>query len=225
MEGNAREDKGFGGANMTDHYDALGVKKDATEHQIKRAWRAKAGKLHPDKPGGNAARFDVIRKAYLVLSNPISRERYDRTGSDGEDTVDRAEQYVLQLFGQLIDKYMNEGKRFNFIELAKKSIRQQMTPVKQKLDAEKAIRNRLETLKKVVHTKEQDNLFTMRLTDKAKQFEAAIQTARDEMEVLENALKLVDIHQDDFREVAGEIRMDAAAFRAAFTTSSSASSG
>ena len=65
-------------------YDDLGVSKDADRETIKRAYRKKAQKLHPDRPGGNAEKFHAITKAYDVLYDDARRANYDATGKDGE---------------------------------------------------------------------------------------------------------------------------------------------
>ena len=68
-----------------DFYDLLGVSRDATSEDIKRAYRRLARQLHPDTNPDPAAeeRFKEITVAYEVLSDPEKRERYDRFGPDG----------------------------------------------------------------------------------------------------------------------------------------------
>mmetsp|Transcript_15313 Transcript_15313/g.32928 ORF Transcript_15313/g.32928 Transcript_15313/m.32928 type:complete len:459 (+) Transcript_15313:462-1838(+) len=66
-------------------YAVLGVPKNATDAQLKAAYRKLALKLHPDKnnaPGADEA-FKKVGHAYQVLSDKNSRERYDRYGDDG----------------------------------------------------------------------------------------------------------------------------------------------
>lgn len=64
------------------HYEALGLQRDATTEQIKKAYRRLARELHPDvNPSADAAeRFKGVTHAYEVLSDPEQRARYDRGG-------------------------------------------------------------------------------------------------------------------------------------------------
>lgn len=68
-----------------DYYEILGVKKTATEEEIKKAYRTLAKKHHPDKNKGNKEaenKFKEISEAYAVLSDKEKREQYDRLGRE-----------------------------------------------------------------------------------------------------------------------------------------------
>jgi DnaJ homolog subfamily A member 2 len=106
----------------TEYYDVLGVSSDATESEIKKAFKKKAMKCHPDKhsqspPDVKAAaeeEFKEIGAAYEVLSDPETRERYNRFGKEGlqggpgPDMED-----ILRQFG------MRGGMPFGFRQRAK----------------------------------------------------------------------------------------------------------
>ena len=70
-----------------DYYDVLGVDKDASQQEIKKAYRKLALKYHPDKSDDPDAeeKFKGISEAYAVLSDQEKRQRYDRYGHAGID--------------------------------------------------------------------------------------------------------------------------------------------
>jgi len=59
-----------------DHYAVLGVAKNATPDEIKKAYRKLASQHHPDK-GGDTAKFQQIQEAYAILSDPEKKAQYD----------------------------------------------------------------------------------------------------------------------------------------------------
>lgn len=70
-------------APMKDYYKTLGVKKDASQDEIKKAFRKLALEHHPDKTGGKDEKFKEINEAYSTLSDEKKRKQYDMYGSDG----------------------------------------------------------------------------------------------------------------------------------------------
>ncbi len=68
----------------TDYYEVLGVKRDADQEEIKRAYRKLARKYHPDVSTAtdNAVRFNQIGEAWEVLKDPEKRAAYDELGAN-----------------------------------------------------------------------------------------------------------------------------------------------
>jgi len=64
-----------------DYYKVLGIEKNASVEQIKAAFRKLAHQYHPDKAGGDEAKFKEINEAYQVLGNADKRGKYDQYGS------------------------------------------------------------------------------------------------------------------------------------------------
>lgn len=66
-----------------DYYEVLGVSKEASDDEIKKAFRKLAVQHHPDKEGGNEEKFKEINEAYEVLKDKQKRQRYDQFGHAG----------------------------------------------------------------------------------------------------------------------------------------------
>jgi molecular chaperone DnaJ len=71
---------------MKDYYQILGVDKKASKEEIKKAFRHLAHKHHPDKTGGDDAKFKEISEAFQVLSDDQKRAQYDMYGSAGANS-------------------------------------------------------------------------------------------------------------------------------------------
>lgn len=67
-----------------DYYKILGVDKNASAEEIKKAFRKLAHQHHPDKKGGDESKFKEINEAFQVLGNDAKRKQYDQFGADFE---------------------------------------------------------------------------------------------------------------------------------------------
>jgi len=106
---------------MKDYYDILGVSEDATNDQIKKAFKDIAKKEHPDR-GGNESRFKEANEAYDTLKNSQKRHDYDTmrkfgsTGTGGEQHPFFNEEIFGDFFSGFGNGDMDFGGRFNFTQ-------------------------------------------------------------------------------------------------------------
>jgi molecular chaperone DnaJ len=93
-----------------DYYEVLGVDRNASEVEIKRAFRTQARKYHPDvnKDAGADIRFKEINEAYEVLSDPEKRQMYDRFGHNGPGAGGFAD---FGGFADIFDTFFGGGSR------------------------------------------------------------------------------------------------------------------
>jgi len=69
-----------------DFYEILGVSKDASDGEIKKAYRKMAHKYHPDKENGDEAKFKEVNEAYQTLSDSTKKSQYDQFGQTFDGT-------------------------------------------------------------------------------------------------------------------------------------------
>jgi molecular chaperone DnaJ len=93
-----------------DYYKILGVEKGASPDEIKRAFRKLAHEFHPDKAGGNEAKFKEINEAYQVLGNEKKRQQYDQFGA----TFDQQGGFGAGMNWDDFMKYARAGASQNF---------------------------------------------------------------------------------------------------------------
>lgn len=91
---------------MTDHYAALGLASDASQADIKKAFRQQAALHHPDRNSAPEApaRFRAVQTAYEVLSDPDRRQTYDdnRRRNLLDDPLDTAQQIWQNYFKTIL---------------------------------------------------------------------------------------------------------------------------
>jgi curved DNA-binding protein CbpA len=114
---------------VSDLYRVLGVKRDATQEEIHRAYRRKAKISHPDS-GGSAEAFSELATPYDVLSDTKRRERYDCTGEVEPTLPDNLDVYATEVIALklgLIIHAEQDVTSMDIVALIEQSIREDIT--------------------------------------------------------------------------------------------------
>jgi molecular chaperone DnaJ len=100
------------GLEIMDYYQILGVSRDASQEEIKKAYRRLAHKYHPDKGAGDEEKFKQINEAYQILSSPEKRRQYDVYGQAFKGAGARAGGFSWQDFSSA----WGAGEPFSFTQ-------------------------------------------------------------------------------------------------------------
>jgi curved DNA-binding protein CbpA len=116
---------------MKNLYDVLGINKDATKEEIKKAHRNGVKKNHPDK-GGDAELFQQIQLAYDVLGDEQRRDKYDTTGE-----TDKTRDVFAEMFASFIDSLVSQLEtsktdNIDLIELGNAMLEQELVELTRK---------------------------------------------------------------------------------------------
>ena len=165
------------------HYETLGVQKDATATDIKKAYRRKASAAHPDK-GGSDEEMAKLNRAMAVLDDPARREQYDRTGSDGDGPTveERARSALMSLFLQAIERSDD-----NIVDVLGRVIEEQKDDLAKKRREQQKLRERFAKRRSKVSTRDGvENLAHLIIDDQVRKCDQAL-ASMDDFEKVVNA--------------------------------------
>jgi len=184
---------------VTDPYEALGVGRDATPEEIKRAYRRKAKATHPDKGGAEGA-FPVVQRAYAILASPSRKSRYDRTGQDPGDVDDpklRALGELAQVFLSVVESY--DPDRFDLVAGVRDQLHQTALKIESEIRRIRQKIRRYQRARRNLRTTKADYLGNM-LDAQIAKFEEAIILGGEEMEKVQLMISLTEDYQWEFPE-------------------------
>lgn len=181
-------------------YEILGVKPDATQEQIKKAYRTKAQKAHPDKHGGNTEEFQAIQKAYEILRDPERRAMFDRTGSteEGQETlVQMAIKELIPMFFSVVQNA--NSKKEDIVGKVKKQILEHQTRIVYEGEmVGKSIERLNEIKRRLKFNSDKENFFEMALNFALKEEKEKGKKLKIARALLKQMEELVDGYSYDF---------------------------
>lgn len=176
---------------MTTHYDTLGVKEDASQEEIKKAYKKKASKCHPDKTKGKTTEeFKELTIAYEVLKDKEKREEYDDNDGIDDSVESRANQVIAQIYIELLEKSDYRLKNY-FVEI-KQALDNSSRVCKQ--DKFK-LENKIEKLEYLIINTKADKVFIKLITRKLKENKAKVEQADQALTIFNKALKLLKVYE------------------------------
>jgi DnaJ-class molecular chaperone len=111
-----------------EHYATLGLREDATQEDVRAAYKRAAQRTHPDKPGGDTKEFRKVKHAYAILVSPHRRAQYDADGTENSaDDMPEEQQVFLEVAGLMctLVEECPDVTAHDLFERARELIRQQ----------------------------------------------------------------------------------------------------
>lgn len=179
------------------HYETLGVDKKASKEEIKKAYRRKAVKAHPDR-GGDAKEMTALAIAYKVLSDDKKREYYDETGQSSEVGIEQeVRNGVLAWFN---NAFINDAK--DVVGYCRMGVEREIEMIEEKLyDGEKA-KKKTEDRRGKIKLKEGEgkegvNLAEVILEQQLRNVDEVLEKERKRKLVFEGMLKELEKYEQE----------------------------
>jgi curved DNA-binding protein CbpA len=174
-----------------DHYETLGVNKDATPAEIKKARRRKAQAIHPDLEGGDESAMAEVNAAFDCLSDPQRRLLYDQTGQDGQRSVeDEVRNEILAAFADALGRDASDA-----LKHARQVITGKQNEIKKQRSMALAAEKKLTARREKISVKAGDNLFHLLIDQQLTQLANAIAHCDRGLKVMATALKALETYE------------------------------
>jgi curved DNA-binding protein CbpA len=186
---------------MKHPYEELGVPKNALIDDIKKAFRKKSKKTHPDA-GGTNEKFDNTKKAYLILSDAKKRKQFDETGTIGEDEPKQhIHNEIASVFFGIVKQ--NESK-IEYIDIIKEVLTVFERVIKETTNAnirlrDNIIKNEKLTLRFTKKDGSEDNIFLNFINAEINTLEASIVTNNELTDRMNTAISIVEIYKCEYK--------------------------
>jgi curved DNA-binding protein CbpA len=179
---------------MTKLYDTLGVLPDSDDATIKKAYRRKARKVHPDR-GGSDKEMAEVNRAYAVLIDPRSRARYDETG---DDEAPRSADRVLAILAETFMAMLQKDVKREHMAWCVGFLRSQKNEVSNKIGGMvKAIEYLSAKKKDLKHKGQGANVYVSTIDHELRRLEGAKADLEDRVRVFEEAIERLREEYED----------------------------
>ena len=190
-------------------YETLEVDENATDKEIKQAYKDQAKQHHPDK-GGDENKFKEAVNAYAILKDPNSRKRYDETGStDTEDPLANIMADLSQMFFEVVQKNNNRIEHLDIIQEMLRILSNAISLANNGIiekDAE--IKKTEKLLSRITKKDDSENFFESIIKGKIKQTKYAKDQIKQQIEKLEAMIDIIDLYECSKEEQQEEINLD-----------------
>jgi len=168
-----------------------------TGAQIKRAYRRKAKETHPDV-GGSREEFAKVSRAYLVLSNPVRRAKYDATGEIPEQTPESAPLNLLvQFFVTMVQMFCNgagpDPCTMDLVKVAREQFRKDILQMEnEQVKVRAAIKKWEDVAMRFSNYNKKVDVIHLSLRGQIPPLEAQLRLMDEQIGIRKDAMKLLD---------------------------------
>lgn len=188
-------------------YEILRVSPNATDHQIKTAYRARSKETHPDG-GGNGDDFAQVATAYHILKDPEARKKFDETGSVDETSPMTVRQTMIQImaaiFNGALETEASRGtslEHFDLMAGMRHAIDENVEQAQKNCAKfRKAVADRRVLLKRITRKDDGENLFAEMIRNQLQQMEPLLKNA-------ELQLLAINMAADEIRHYKSEVEL------------------
>lgn len=177
---------------MNNPYDTLGIDPDASDEDIKKAYRAKARESHPDA-GGDEKEFQELSIAYDVLSDPLKRRKYDKEKKlpESPNLEKMAADIVLAMFNDSLTKY---GIEADLVTKTKLKIKERLAHIPMSLKHIDKIKKKTENLISRIEHKDSEypDIIGLALQNNLNDIKIEEMNIMDQQKALKIAKKMID---------------------------------
>lgn len=173
-----------------DPYQTLGVPKSASAAEVKRAYRKRAKRAHPDA-GGKPEEFMALQRAYSILSDDERRRRYDETGDDERPSPEAVEAQLAEIVADLA---VQNGPSQNLLNLVRIGLKNAALDWRKQRDAARERARKIKNAANRITAKNRANVISLVLKAKADQVEAQAQSLDARAREAEEGIALLDCY-------------------------------